>query len=135
MVLPLELQQLTPTALGRALNDSGIKWKVLVVSACYSVGFVEPLKDANTVIITAADDKSSSFGCESGRDFTYFGRAYFNDALANTYSFTEAFETAKREVTELERAEGRAPSSPQMWVGDAIRGKLVSLARRLEMPR
>ncbi len=132
---PLELQQLTPTALGRALNDSGIKWKVLVVSACYSGGFVEPLKDANTLIITAADDKSSSFGCENGRDFTYFGRAYFNDALASTYSFTEAFENARREVTALERTEGRAPSSPQMWVGNAIRGKLVSLQRRLAMPR
>lgn len=132
---PLELQQLTPTALGRVLNDSGIKWKVLVVSACYSGGFVEPLKDANTLIITAADDKSSSFGCENGRDFTYFGRAYFNDALASTFSFTEAFETATREVTKLERAEGRAPSSPQMWIGNAIRGKLVSLEQRLEMPR
>jgi len=50
------------------LVDSNIKWKVLVVSACYSGGFVEPLKDANTVVITAADDKSSSFGCALGRD-------------------------------------------------------------------
>jgi hypothetical protein len=132
---PLELAQLTPTALARMLVDSGIKWKVLVVSACYSGGFVEPLKDANTVVITAADDRSSSFGCAAGRDFTYFGRAYFNDALAATFSFTEAFESARRAVTEQERAERLSPSSPQIFVGNAIRGKLVSLERRLAMLR
>jgi hypothetical protein len=132
---PLQLAQLTPTALARILNDSGIKWKVLVVSACYSGGFVEPLKDANTAIITAADDRSSSFGCASGRDFTYFGRAYFSEALAKTFSFIEAFEAAKRAVTEQERAERLAPSSPQIFIGNAIRDKLVSLERRLALPR
>jgi len=132
---PLQLAQLTPTALARMLGDSGIKWKVLVVSACYSGGFVEPLKDANTVVITAADAMSSSFGCESGRDFTYFGRAYFDDALARTFSFTEAFEAAKRTVTEQERAERLAPSSPQIFIGNAMRQKLLSLERRLAMPR
>jgi len=132
---PLQLAQLTPTALARMLVDSNIKWKVLVVSACYSGGFVEPLKDANTVVITAADDKSSSFGCALGRDFTYFGRAYFDDALARTFSFTEAFEAAKRTVTEQERAERLAPSSPQIFIGTAMRQKLVSLERRLAMPR
>jgi hypothetical protein len=108
---------------------------VLVVSACYSGGFVEPLKDANTMVITAADAKSSSFGCESGRDFTYFGRAYFNDALARTFSFAEAFETAKRAVTEQERVERLSPSTPQIFIGDAIRQKLAALERRLSTPR
>jgi hypothetical protein len=132
---PLQLAQLTPTALARMLHDSGIKWKVLVVSACYSGGFVAPLQDANTVVITAADATSSSFGCESGRDFTYFGRAYFADALARTFSFTEAFEAARRAVTEQEHAERLAPSSPQIFIGNAIRHKLAALERRLAPPR
>ncbi len=132
---PLALQQLTPTALARMLDDSGIKWKVLVVSACYSGGFVEPLKDANTVVITAADAKSTSFGCESGRDFTYFGRAYFREALGNTFSFTEAFEVARASVGEQERSERLAPSSPQIFIGNAVQAKLESLERRLAMPR
>jgi hypothetical protein len=131
---PLELQQLTPTALARMLNDSGIKWKVLVVSACYSGGFVEPLKDANTVVITAADATSTSFGCENGRDFTEFGRAYFKDALTSTFSFIDAFETAKREVADKERAEHLPPSSPQIWIGSSIRAKLAALEQRLRMP-
>jgi hypothetical protein len=132
---PLHLAQLTPSALARMLNDSGLKWKVLVVSACYSGGFVEPLKDANTAIVTAADANSSSFGCAHGNDFTYFGRAFFNEALAQTFSLTEAFEAARRTVTERERAERLAPSSPQLWIGAAIRDKLVSLERRLRAPR
>jgi len=129
---PLNLAQLTPTALARMLNDSGLKWKVLVVSACYSGGFVEPLRDANTAIVTAADATSSSFGCAHGNDFTYFGRAFFNDALARTFSLTEAFEVARRAVAERERAERLAPSSPQLWIGASIREKLLSLERRLQ---
>ena len=129
---PLNLAQLTPTALARMLNDSGLKWKVLVVSACYSGGFVEPLRDANTAIVTAADATSSSFGCAHGNDFTYFGRAFFNDALARTFSLTEAFEVARRTVAERERAEHLAPSSPQLWIGASMREKLRSLERGLQ---
>jgi len=131
---PLQLAQLTPTALARMLDDSGIKWKVLVVSACYSGGFIEPLRDANTVVITAADARSTSFGCAQGNDFTYFGRAFFAEGLARTFSFAEAFEAARRTVSERERASGFDPSSPQMYVGAAIRGKLAALERRLRLP-
>ena len=84
---PLDLAPLTPTALSRMLQDAGIKWRVIVVSACYSGGFIEPLRDDNSVLITASSPDRSSFGCEPGRDFTYFGEAYFRDALARTRSF------------------------------------------------
>ena len=33
---PLELAQLTPGALRTLLDDAGIKWRIVVVSACYS---------------------------------------------------------------------------------------------------
>jgi len=38
---PLELAQLTPSALARMLATGGIKWKVIVISACFSGGFIE----------------------------------------------------------------------------------------------
>jgi hypothetical protein len=117
---PLELAPLTPTALARMLHDSGIKWRVVVVSACYSGGFVEPLRDENSIVITAAAPDRSSFGCEAGRDFTYFGQAFFRDALARTASFTEAFEIAKQLVTQQEAAEKLPASLPQISVGGAI---------------
>ncbi len=125
---PLELSPLTPTALGRMLQDSGIKWRVIVVSACYSGGFIEPLRDDNTIVITASSAERSSFGCESGRDFTYFGEAYFRDALARTTSFTKAFELARSIVAEREAKEKLEPSLPQMWVGRAIGERLKNAA-------
>lgn len=117
---PLELAPLTPTALARMLHDSGIKWRVVVVSACYSGGFVEPLRDENSIVITAAAADRTSFGCEGGREFTYFGQAFFREALAKTQSFTEAFEIARRLVSQREAAEKLPPSLPQISVGRTI---------------
>jgi hypothetical protein len=124
---PLQLNQLTPTALARMLQDSGVKWRVIVVSACYAGGFIEPLRDANSIVIAAAAPDRTSFGCEADRDFTYFGEAYFRDALAQTRSFTAAFELAKDLVSKKEALEKLTPSLPQMWVGSAITQRLKLL--------
>jgi hypothetical protein len=121
---PLELASLTPTALARMLQDSGIKWRVVVVSACYSGGYIEPLRDDNSLVITAAAPDRSSFGCEAGRDFTYFGQAFFRDALSRTRSFIEAFHVAASIVANQESAERLAPSAPQIFVGRGI-GELL----------
>lgn len=128
---PLELHQIRPAALAGMLHASGIKWKVLVISACYSGGFIEPLKDANTLIITATDASNQSFGCGNGQNLTWFGKAYFDDALRRTRSFTRAFELARDEVARREHRRGFKPSSPQMYVGAAMREKLRGLEARL----
>jgi len=128
---PLELAQLTPTVLARMFADSGIKWKVIVISACFSGGFIEPLKDDNTLIITAADAFHSSFGCEYDSDYTWFSQAFYDEALSETFSFVEAFEAAKEAVGDRERAEGYPPSNPQMSIGGAMRKKLAALEKRL----
>jgi hypothetical protein len=127
---PLELTALSPTALARLLQDGGIKWRVIVVSACYSGGFVEPLRDDNSIVITAAAPDRSSFGCEAGRDFTYFGQAFFRDALASTRSFVEAFELARALVSKQEAEEKLTPSLPQMAAGAAIARQLNKLSYR-----
>ncbi len=129
---PLSLQQLNPTQLSRMLADSGIKWKVIVISACYSGGFIEALRDENTLVVTASDATHTSFGCEASSDFTWFSRAYFDQALRTTRSFIGAFERARVLVAEREQKEGFEPSNPQMHVGGAIRGKLESIERRLK---
>ena len=129
---PMQLRQLTPTALARVLNDSGIKWKIVVISACFSGGFIEPLKDDHTLIVTAADDSHQSFGCAYDSDFTWFSKAYFDQALRSTFSFTEAFGRARAAITEREKGRGLGSSNPQMAVGAAMKGKLESLARRFE---
>jgi len=131
---PLELHQIRPASLARMLHESGIKWKVLVISACYSGGFIEPLKDDNTLIITATDARNQSFGCGNGNKLTWFGKAYFDDALRRTRSFTEAFRLAREEVKQRERAQGFTPSNPQMYLGAAMREKLRGLEARLAAP-
>jgi hypothetical protein len=128
---PLELAPLTPSALARMLADSGIKWKVIVISACFSGGFIEPLKDATTIVITAADAFHSSFGCEYDSDYTWFSEALYDEALRETFSFVEAFEMAKEAVSDREREEGYQASNPQMFVGEAMKKKLLALEKRL----
>jgi hypothetical protein len=126
---PLSLAQLNPTALARMLQDAGIRWKVVVVSACHAGGFIEPLKDANTLVIAAARADRSSFGCEHGRESTYFGNALFNQGLALTRSLVEAFGLAREAVAKQEAAERLTPSEPQIWVGEAIAERLKALER------
>src|SRR3989441_12479118 len=113
------------------LADSGIKWKVTVISACFSGGFIEPLKDDNTLIITAADAFHSSFGCDYDREYTLFSEALYDEALRDTFSLVEAFEAAKEAVDDREGAEGYPPSNPQMFAGTAMRKKRAALEKRL----
>ena len=129
---PLALTQLNPTLLARMLADSGIKWKVVVVSACYSGAFVEGLKDDNTLVISASDADNTSFGCESDSQFTWVSPAYFDQALRATRSFAAAFGMAEAAVKERERSGGFTPSNPQMYLGAAMKAKLEALEHRLE---
>lgn len=116
----LGLNDLTPDALRRVLDNAGIKWRVVVVSACYSGQFIAPLSSPDTLVITAAAKDKTSFGCAHENRWTYFGEAYFKDALASTHSFTAAFNTAARAIAAREAKEGKEASDPQMVLGAAI---------------
>ncbi len=113
----LDLTQLTPERLKTALAATPIKWKVIVVSACYSGGFIPALRDDNTLVITASSADRNSFGCDDRNSMTDFGRAYFEEALNTTRSFTAAFEMAKKRIAKREKAAGLTPSQPQMAMG------------------
>jgi Peptidase C13 family len=43
------------------LKKSGIRWKVVVISACYGGGFIDPVKDDTTLVITATRHDRRSF--------------------------------------------------------------------------
>jgi hypothetical protein len=128
---PLSLVELTPAGLRQILDDAGIGWRIIVVSACFSGGYIEPLKDERTLVITAAQADRISFGCGDRSDATFFGEAFFQRGLATADSFESAFEIARKRVDEREKAEGYSPASnPQLWVGDAMKTKLKSLRSR-----
>lgn len=128
---PLRLDPITPNLLKSALDESGARWKVVVVSACYSGGFVDTLKDERTLIVTASSAERQSFGCGYASDATYLGKALFGEALRKTYSFEAAARDAVETIGRWEREKNQKASDPQIHVGAEIRPKLAELERRL----
>jgi hypothetical protein len=128
---PLRFAPVTPQSLKSALVDSGIRWKIVVVSACYSGGFVDALKDERTLVITASSAERQSFGCGSASDATYLAQALFGEALRKTFSFEAAAGEARLLVERWERERNQKPSEPQVYIGAEIRAKLSELESRL----
>src|SRR5450830_1364759 len=127
----MDLHNLPAQELASMLKHSGIRWKVIVISACYAGGFIAPLKDDNTLIITAARSDRTSFGCDDQNDFTYFSEAYFKEALPKSAGFAEAFDQARALVQAREAAdfreggmEAEEHSEPQLFQGKAIAAQL-----------
>jgi hypothetical protein len=123
---PMQLELITPQSLKRILDKHGFKNRVIVVSACYSGGFIEPLKGPDTLIMTAAAKDKTSFGCGNDSDFTYFGKAVFDEQLRKTRSFEQAFKDALPVIAEREKKIGATPSDPQIAVGASIKAKLLA---------
>jgi hypothetical protein len=126
----LPLSQLAPADLRQALDDAEIRWRVVVVSACYAGVFLEELKSDTTAIITAADATHTSFGCEDDRDLTWFGEAFLKDSLTSSASLEEAFHKAAALLARREDGEHQAHSNPQLYVGQLMRRKLAELPLR-----
>lgn len=124
---PLQLDSITPAWLRQALDNAGIRRRVIVISACFSGGFIPALASPDTVVITAADARHTSFGCSDDAEFTYFGRAFINEAMRHQHGIKAAFAEASATVRQRERMEGFEPSNPQMVVGGDIAGDLPAL--------
>jgi len=121
-------QALSAGTVAQILADAGIRWKVVVVSACFSGTFVEPLADNHSIVITAASKRRSSFGCSDTRDLTYFGEAFYRDALPVATELRNAFENARAEIRQREKEEGFKPSQPQAYFGPLMEAKLGGLS-------
>lgn len=132
---PLQVESLTPSALRQMLDQSGIKYRVLGVSACFSGGWVEPLASNTTLVMTAADAEHTSYGCGRKSDLTYFGRAVFDEQLrTGARSFEEAFLHAVPVIREREQQARKSDgfSNPQLRVGTGIKPVLAALQARLD---
>lgn len=130
---PLEVEPSTPEMLRAALDGAQIRNRVIVVSACYSGGWIEPLTTDSTLIMTAADATHTSYGCGNKSELTFFGRAVFNEQLRQTHSFTDAFAKAVPLIQRREIEAGKADgfSNPQIHVGPQIEPVLKALEQRL----
>ena len=129
---PLAVEELTAGRLRAVLDEAGIRHRVVAVSACYSGGWIAPLQDENTLVMTAADDDHTSYGCGSRSELTFFGRAVFDEQLRKTLSFEAAFRSAVPVIRQREIDAGKDDgfSNPQLFVGEHIRGVLDELAAR-----
>ncbi len=118
-----------------SLAQTGIRQKVIIVSACFSGFFVPPFADPNTIVLTAAAADRTSFGCTPTRDWTYFGDALFSHSLRGGASLVAAYDASLALISQWEdklirdwqalspaqraREPEPLPSNPQKHVGEA----------------
>jgi Peptidase C13 family len=118
---------LSPQDVRKILNESHIRWRVIIVSACYSGIFIPVLKNDSTLIMTAADAHHSSFGCDDTRDLTYFGEALLRDALPHACSLDQAYTDLAGIIRRRETEEGEIHSNPKLFVGARMAARLPQL--------
>lgn len=125
----INLPDLSARDLALSFKKANIKWKVLLISACYAGGFIPDLEDDFTLVMTAADSENTSFGCSEESEMTYFGKALFNEVLSkdNDISLSDAFAKAKTLIEQWETKEELTASKPMLSAPKAIVEKLASL--------
>ena len=123
----VSLRDLSGADLADALRASGIKWKVIVISACHAGAFIDALHDDNSIILTAAAADRTSFGCSDDRELTYFGEAFYRDALPQSATLQDAFSKAKADIASREEREHVRASNPQAFFGKAMEEKLAGI--------
>jgi hypothetical protein len=120
------MQTLTPSNLAEMLARTGVRHKVVVISACYSGVFIPHLATPDVLVITAADAEHSSFGCQDKARWTYFGDAFFNVALRQAKSLKDAYVIARALVRKRELSDHFKPSNPLLAGGANVQPLLVA---------
>lgn len=120
-------ETLDPATLKTILDEAGIRYRILIVSACHSGVFLPALSDPNTMILTAASAERTSFGCANDREWTYFGDAFFAHGLKKGASLSEAFIAARDLIHHWEQEQNLAPSEPQIYIGSAVAARFPDL--------
>ncbi|MBD9443581.1 C13 family peptidase [Pseudomonas sp. PDM04] len=116
----MELADLPADELAAVLAPLKNRDKIIVISSCYSGGFIPALKDERTLVMTASRADRVSFGCSEEANFTYFGDALFAQALNQTDDLEQAFKLARATVAERELADGFEASEPQIWAPKTV---------------
>ncbi|HUQ10327.1 MAG TPA: C13 family peptidase [Steroidobacteraceae bacterium] len=115
--------------LASMLREAGIRSKIIVISACYAGSFIDALKDDDSIVITAAAADRTSFGCGDDSELTYFGEAFYRDALPRATDLPKAFEDARAIIAARERSENVGASNPQAWFGKSLVAKLAAMEK------
>ena len=118
---------LTPRDLDAALRAGcGAAPTVAIVSACYSGGFAHgPMARPNRILLTAARADHPSFGCDAGRELTFYDQCVLGSLHAGGATWPEVIAETGRCVTRLEAQLDASPSEPQSFVGAEVAGLAV----------
>ena len=132
---PLQSEPVTPQLLKAWLDEAGIRWRVISVSACYSGSWIAPLAGDGTLVMTAADATHTSYGCGSRSPLTFFGQAMYVEALQQTWNFKAAHARARELIQQREVAAGKTDgySNPQLSEGVGIAQQLLRLQAELAL--
>jgi hypothetical protein len=117
--------ELTPQEVAGTLDREGIKNRIVIVSACFAGTFLPPLANDDTIVLTASDAKSTSFGCAPERDWTYFGDAFFRQSIRPSRDLQHAFDNARVLISGWEMMDRARPSNPQAHFGPTLVAKLA----------
>jgi hypothetical protein len=109
---------LTARILSDALAPLAKTPTLVVLSACYSGGFLEALSAPNRVVLTATDARKTSFKCQYPGEYTFFGDALFNQPGAEQLSFTDWMGAAQKSIQAQEKRKRMPASAPKMFVGE-----------------
>ncbi|PTS81053.1 peptidase C13, partial [Sphingomonas sp. HMWF008] len=122
---------ISPVRLAEMLETLGIKRRLVMISACYSGVFVDPLINDDSVIITAASSDRTSFGCQADSDWTFFGDALINHGLRKAQSLAAAESEATALIAAWETRGNLVPSQPQSAIGSRAAKWLDVLDKRV----
>ena len=122
---------ISPIRLADMLETLGIKRRLVMISACYSGVFVDPLMSDDSVIITAASSDRTSFGCQADSDWTFFGDALINNGLRKPQPLAAAESEATALIAAWEARGNLVPSQPQSAIGSRAESWLGVLDKRV----
>ena len=121
---------ISPVRLSSMLNMLGFKNRLLILQACFAGQFVPALKSASTIVVTAAAADRSSFGCQAGNDWTFFGDALINHAFRQPLPLDIQLQRATALIAAAESRERLEPSNPQVSTGSDAAKWLSRLEER-----
>jgi len=113
---------LSPAGLSLMVDQAcGDRPTVVIISACFSGVFVQPLARPDRMVLTAARPDRSSFGCGSSDKYPYFD-ACVVQTLPSSSDFADLGLKVQGCVADKEKATGMSPpSEPQMYVGAGLK--------------
>jgi Peptidase C13 family len=122
LVMTRAQAMLTPSDLDDLLRGPcEDKPTVVIASGCFSGIFAEggSMPATNRVILTAARDDRTSFGCDAKRKYTVFDECVLG-SIERGLPWQAVMDQARACVASDEQKLGVMPSSPQIWIGGDV---------------